>query len=90
MRRSERPSELRPLGSRLPSVSMPNGGPLEGKPPPPETPPPATPLLLFRVWVPLRFAPFKLPLELRLRSEDLMWRYGRALKVGVGEVEPAV
>lgn len=93
VRLSERPRELRPLGSLLPSVSMPDGGPFGGKPPafaaPPPDPPP-TPLLLFRVWVPLRPAPFRLPRELRLKSDDLKWRYGRALKVGVGEAEPAV
>lgn len=96
VRRSERPRELRPRCSRLPSVSMPDGGPLGGKPPvtpappPPAPAPPLTPLLLFRVWVPLRIAPLRLPRELRLKSDDLKWRYGRALKVGVGEAEPAV
>lgn len=95
VRLSERPRELRPLGSLLPSVSMPDGGPFGGKPPafaapPPDPPPPPTPLLFFRVWVPLRPAPFRLPRELRLKSDDLKWRYGRALKVGVGEAEPAV
>lgn len=95
VRRSERPRELRPLGSLRPSVSIPDGGPFGGKPPappapPPEPPPPPIPLLLFRVWVPLRPAPFRLPRELRLKSDDLKWRYGRALKVGVGEAEPAV
>jgi len=95
VRRSERPRELRPLGSLLPRVSMPDGGPFGGKPPAPAPaapapPPPPIPLLLFRVWVPLRPAPFRLPRELRLKSEDLKWRYGRPLKVGVGEAEPAV
>lgn len=96
VRRSERPREVRPLGSLLPSVSMPDGGPLGGMPaatpapPPPAPPPPPMPLLLFRVWVPLRPAPLMLPRELRLKSDDLKWRYGLALKVGVGEAEPAV
>lgn len=96
VRRSERPREVRPRASLLPSVSMPDGGPLDGKPPvlpappPPAPVPPAAPLLLLRVWVPLRIPPLRLPRELRLKSDDLKWRYGRALNVGVGEAEPAV
>lgn len=95
VRRSERPRELRPRCSRLPSVSIPDGGPLDGKPPPPLPPPPApppppSPLLLFSVCVPLRMPPLRLPRELRLKSDERKWRYGRALKVGVGEAEPAV
>lgn len=77
VRLSERPREVRPRGSLLPSVSIPEGGPFGGKPPLMPAPPPleaAAPRLLFRVCVALRPAPLMLPLELRLKSDDLKWR----------------